>query len=229
MNKEQGTRNRLLHHAYLAKGNKDAVDILKQEIEAAGYTLTSANTVVIIADTFSIDQAKSVREMQTRQVVGGEKFFFLAFTRMLREAQNALLKTLEEPTAGTHLFLITPQPDRLLPTLRSRTEQLNLKRVGANTALAAAFVSAESGERLVMVKDLLERDDLDEILAWVGDLIALMHGQAIKSGFSIEHRKPLAALELASRYLPEPGSSKKLLLEYLALTLPVVYSGGKKV
>lgn len=36
-------------------------------------------------------------------------------------AANALLKTLEEPRQGTHFILMTSRPDRLLPTIRSRT------------------------------------------------------------------------------------------------------------
>jgi hypothetical protein len=213
----------------VVKGTKDTVSILKQEIEAANYTLTPANTVTINADTFNIDQAKSVREMQTRQVAGGEKFFFLAFTRITREAQNALLKTLEEPTVGTHLFLITPQPDRLLPTLRSRVEQFNLKKTDIDTASVDAFISLGPDKRLMLVKDLLERDDLAEILAWVSGLTELLHHQAIKSGSPTKYRQSLSALELVGRYLPESGSSKKLLLEYLALTLPVAHSGNKKL
>lgn len=36
-------------------------------------------------------------------------------------AANAVLKTLEEPRQGTHFVLLTARPDRLLPTIRSRT------------------------------------------------------------------------------------------------------------
>lgn len=36
-------------------------------------------------------------------------------------AANALLKTLEEPPSATHFILLTHQPKRLLPTIRSRT------------------------------------------------------------------------------------------------------------
>lgn len=36
-------------------------------------------------------------------------------------AANALLKTLEEPRPGTHFILLTSRPDRLLPTIRSRS------------------------------------------------------------------------------------------------------------
>ena len=38
--------------------------------------------------------------------------------------QNAILKTLEEPPAGTVLILITSSEDRLLPTIRSRCQRI---------------------------------------------------------------------------------------------------------
>ena len=38
--------------------------------------------------------------------------------RLNLNAGNCLLKTLEEPAAGTHLVLVTSAPDRILPTIR---------------------------------------------------------------------------------------------------------------
>lgn len=43
---------------------------------------------------------------------------------MLPEAQNALLKTLEEPPAASMFVLVTSRPDLLLPTVRSRCQRL---------------------------------------------------------------------------------------------------------
>ena len=42
--------------------------------------------------------------------------------RMNPESQNALLKTLEEPPAYATLFLLAPQAEALLPTIRSRCQ-----------------------------------------------------------------------------------------------------------
>jgi len=44
-------------------------------------------------------------------------------------ASNCLLKTLEEPAPGTHLVLVTTAPDRLLGTIRSRTQRIRFRRV----------------------------------------------------------------------------------------------------
>ncbi len=62
--------------------------------------------------------------------------------RMNPNAANALLKTLEEPTAGAYLILITEQPLDLLPTLRSRCQQHHCPP--ASEPLALAWL----GERL---------------------------------------------------------------------------------
>lgn len=51
-------------------------------------------------------------------------------------ASNCLLKTLEEPSPGTHLVLITAAPDRLLGTIRSRTQRVRFRRVPARELLA---------------------------------------------------------------------------------------------
>ena len=45
---------------------------------------------------------------------------------MNAEAQNALLKTLEEPPARALLLLTAAAPDRLLPTIRSRCRRIDL-------------------------------------------------------------------------------------------------------
>jgi DNA polymerase-3 subunit delta' len=43
--------------------------------------------------------------------------------------QNALLKTLEEPTPASQFVLVTSRPDMLLPTVRSRCPQLRFGRL----------------------------------------------------------------------------------------------------
>lgn len=50
--------------------------------------------------------------------------------RLNRNAANALLKRLEEPPHRTVFFLITTLPGRLLPTLRSRCQFINLTPLG---------------------------------------------------------------------------------------------------
>lgn len=60
------------------------------------------------------------------------------------EAQNALLKTLEEPPAGTVLILTASHGQALLPTIRSRVQSIVVRKP-AQAALATHFQRAGFG------------------------------------------------------------------------------------
>jgi len=62
---------------------------------------------------------------------------------MTTNAQNALLKTLEEPAPRTLLMLVTSRPSRLLPTLRSRCQRLEIACPTAD--VARAWLEQETG------------------------------------------------------------------------------------
>ena len=55
--------------------------------------------------------------------------------KMTVAAANALLKTLEEPQAQVHLFLISDTPAQLLPTIKSRVQQLALQTIEQTVAV----------------------------------------------------------------------------------------------
>ena len=60
--------------------------------------------------------------------LGHGKVFLIDEAELLDSVgQNALLKTLEEPPAGTYIVLITTREDRLLPTIRSRCQRVAFK------------------------------------------------------------------------------------------------------
>lgn len=49
--------------------------------------------------------------------------------RMAPAAQNAFLKLLEEPTEGTRFLILTHQPELMLPTVMSRSQQIDLRPI----------------------------------------------------------------------------------------------------
>lgn len=75
--------------------------------------------------------------------------------RVLLPAQNALLKTLEEPAETSQFILVTSRPDTLLPTVRSRTQRLSFGQLtvsevvevvgGADLDPSVVQVAAASG------------------------------------------------------------------------------------
>jgi DNA polymerase-3 subunit delta' len=75
---------------------------------------------------------------------------------MNRFAANSLLKTLEEPSEDALLILISSKPSLLLPTIRSRCQQLAFPRPDAAQAgewLAAQGVSASDADTLLALTD----------------------------------------------------------------------------
>jgi DNA polymerase-3 subunit delta' len=67
---------------------------------------------------------------------------------MTTEAQNALLKLLEEPPSGSVLLLTSSRPERLLATIRSRLNTLQLQPP-AKAAVIAHFVALGHTEATV--------------------------------------------------------------------------------
>lgn len=69
-------------------------------------------------------------------------------------AANALLKELEEPPKGAVLLLISHQPWRLLPTIRSRCRELRLIPLGAQDMAAALAAAGGEGTNAVALSEL---------------------------------------------------------------------------
>jgi len=80
------------------------------------------------------EDARDIKIAQVRELISqlaltsqysGYKVAIVApAERMNSNAANSLLKTLEEPAANTLLMLVTSHPSRLLPTIRSRCQQI---------------------------------------------------------------------------------------------------------
>jgi len=114
-------------------------------------------------------------------VDGGRRVVIVdAADEMNTSAANALLKVLEEPPKNTTLLLISHQPSRLLPTIRSRCRSLRLGTLGPQDmaqALDLAGIEAEDTGALAELAEgsVGEAARLCDLggLALYGDLVAL--------------------------------------------------------
>lgn len=78
----------------------------------------------------SVEQIRDLLA-QTNNRETSERFFVIAPANTMNEAaQNAFLKTFEEPKTHCHFVLLTEQPNLLLPTIRSRAEIFFPRRTG---------------------------------------------------------------------------------------------------
>ncbi|NNE71215.1 MAG: DNA polymerase III subunit delta' [Rhodothermales bacterium] len=88
---------------------------------------------------YSVDRInKELRKIiRFRPVEGSYKIAILSDAELLRkEAANAFLKLLEEPTEQTVFLLTSSRPDRMLPTILSRCQHLRFDRLTAEEITA---------------------------------------------------------------------------------------------
>ena len=108
-------------------------------------------------------------------------------------AANALLKTLEEPQPQVHLLLISDSPAQLLPTIKSRVQQLPLSPIPpemAKSYLKTALLSLDNDHQKVF-KNNHELDGVNNQLSSTLD-------QTVDQLLSLANGAPLAALAMAS-------------------------------
>jgi len=86
-------------------------------------------------ETISIDQVREVIDTLSLTAHRGvaKVVIIEPAEAMTTPAANALLKTLEEPSARSYLLLLSHQPGRLPATIRSRCQHLKLKPPAART------------------------------------------------------------------------------------------------
>ena len=120
------TRN--LHHANLLLGTtEEAESYLCSFCESLGIKL--ANNPDFFAfriPTFGIDEARELSLLSARKALTGKKIFLIASARLTLEAQNALLKTFEDPFPDTFFFLAVREEALVIPTLRSRIQTIRV-------------------------------------------------------------------------------------------------------
>jgi DNA polymerase-3 subunit gamma/tau len=98
---------------------------------------------------------ESVRELinssRYHTIGGGSRIWLIdEVHQMTRDAQNAMLKILEEPPEKNYFILCTTDPNKLLPTIRGRcvTFQMNVLNEDEMFSLLRRIVKAE-GQKLV--------------------------------------------------------------------------------
>ena len=214
-----------LHHAYVIEGlHEDVVPELVKGIEQHLNISSKANPDFNIThhESFSIDEARALKDVEKRAAwSGNRKIFIIGTLQFSLEAQNALLKTFEEPTEGTHFFIILPRAEILLPTLRSRVLVVESKSVGANdeaAEIANKFLDSNLENRFSMIKKLAERKDR-ELFRRILDQIEKILNERTAGKRNETIGNILSELYQTKMYLATRGSSPKMLLEHIAMVI----------
>lgn len=242
----------LSHHAQLIEGTSGHIvpvlDILEQT-----YGLHAKHPDIAIKQyihtKLSVDDAHAIHEILIKKPAQANWNVVVVYAHTLTEqAQNALLKILEEPPVHTRFILITDSIHPLLPTLRSRMNLFTLANAEIHHGLtpvsikasdsvstsskdasivlldAKSFLNAEIATRLEIVKKMhtdldKEKINVAQVFHFVNNIEELVHAEIEQELKKGKDEARLAALVKAQGYMHAPGNSVKMLLEYLAIML----------
>lgn len=166
----------------LAPGGVGTVDIV--EIDAATHR--------------GVDDARDLRERAAYAPIAGKyKIYIIDEAHQLTtDANNALLKLIEEPPPHLRFIFATTEPEKMLPTIRSRTHQYNFR-----------LVSKE-----ILAKLMLSICGQEKIKVEPAALLAIAHA----SGGSV--RDALSLLGQLSAGVDEKGLTEEFVNWALGLT-----------
>ncbi|MCR4311287.1 MAG: hypothetical protein NUV54_01830 [Candidatus Taylorbacteria bacterium] len=217
------------HHAYCLTGNAEVARTkLYETLQNEWGIVASGNPDFshTVYNSLGVDEAREIANAErTNPFRSGKRIFVIEAQLITNEAQNALLKLLEEPKEATHFFLIGNATAQLLPTLLSRVSVINIDEKPTDTSEEIlTFLTNSQAERIETVKKLT--DDIKNEKRTKADALSLLRGvenELYKRAKSVGvlDEKLFADLERCRGYLSDRSAGVKMILEYVALIVPV--------
>ncbi len=197
------------HHAWITR----ALSVESSSIPDT-YKKPSLDVLHVVRERFSIDDARELSELSLQRPFESEKRTFVIVTGEIAvEAQHALLKLLEEPPHSALFYILLPQTSVLLPTLQSRLMELISEKLTPENESFSQFEHASYAERLALVAQKATQKDT----VWMEAIVTGCE----KASHELKNATLMRTVLLIRRYLRTKGASDKMLLEALALSLPL--------
>ncbi len=216
-----------LFHAYVLAGGASVLASLQEHIANEFGIEVKANPDVLVKERelFGVDDSRAVARFAQMKPLGEKKIIFLSCTSMTTEAQDALLKIFEEPPADTHFFVLLPFVHTLRPTLLSRVRvvqtQIPQSYTGNTNMLATEFLESNYADRLKIIAKIAK----DKDKATAIELLNILEQKLYKSSKSDPSQELLhgqEAIMQARKYINDRGAMLKMLLESVAIQLPII-------
>lgn len=158
-----------------------------------------------------VDQVRDLvdRRLSLKRFEGRRRFVVIdPADAMNPQAQNALLKTLEEPPEGTTLVLVASSPDALLSTIRSRCLRVPFAPLPA-AAIADRLVSAGHAPDAARLAAAVSGGSLGRALALHDDALAARR-DAVVAAASLDPDDAAGWLAFARTYGDDRESAAEL-------------------
>jgi len=179
----------------------------------------NSDTLFVTPKTsITIDQVRTIQHFLSRKPINSPCNTVVIFEAHLLTvpAQNALLKSLEEPPANAQIYLVTSQPDQLLFTVVSRCQVSN-----ENTSVPTDLDLPQKYLQLTTPQERLQFFDTQaftkqEALEFLHNLEHSLH-QQISRGEYPKNTKIYEYLHTARKYL-NANCNTKLVLDNITFS-----------
>ncbi|MDI9459109.1 MAG: AAA family ATPase, partial [Bacillota bacterium] len=154
-------------------GKETTARVVAEELAKQGGPLSSLH-VLGGEGSIKIEDIRQLRQSASLASAGNTVWLILDADRLTPEAGNALLKTLEEPVPGTHFFLTTTKVQSMLPTIVSRCQHLQFRRIPEEEIcqwLAKQTQQSPADERIRTISRLAQGSLGKALAYWKGSLL----------------------------------------------------------
>lgn len=194
-------------------------DFVNEELKKAGLGINHEDVYFLNdKEKLGVEQVKKIRQfLSIKPYRAKNKWVVLVSAGNLSlDAQNALLKTLEEPSEFAKIVLGVNREDELLPTVRSRCEVVRIERPGPGVEDRGFLGEIEKLERMSVEERFGVIEKIEEKEKFLVELTAHFRDRIRYGKKELEFAKALLkALEWR-----EQNVNIRAILEYLMLKMP---------
>ncbi len=196
------------HHARIILADNPADFVIKTASETEIYRFD--------VESIGIDQIRDLITEAHRRPRDGyvDKRIILTAFKITSEAQQASLKILEETPKDIFITLVLPNGTQFLDTVLSRVQMESVKNETESDTFSE-WQNLSHADRIAEVESRAKAKDL----AWMQLIKSDLQKYCVEnSNFTATELKEL---QIVAENLLTRGASNKMLLEHLALTLPL--------
>ncbi len=149
-----------------------------------------------------------------------------AYENITTEAQNALLKVLEEPPANTIIIISAAKKELLLQTIISRCKIIELKQETTNlihNEEILAFnnslnllLKGKIGDKLKAAQDIAKNKE--EAIAWLEKMTIFVRGKLVENYNDFQYLNVSKSLQKTYKIIKSTNVSQRIALENLFLS-----------
>lgn len=205
----------MTHHVSVYVSPSCSLSVLPSQVQTPGTDVAH-----FVFETFNIAAARAVIDQAHQAPLESTyRLHILVGRRFTHEAQNALLKILEDPPVTARFILVVPSQAHLLPTVRSRVVFVDTS-TDPVPPTAEEFLAENIAARLARIQRYQKAKDtnaLRDIIQAVGQYIVTVPPETPWCTAVVRR-----TVEQAVRYSAGSGASQKMLCEHVALVVPIV-------